>query len=67
MDKNIIFKILENDENKKEIKSIFNTMIDICFLDLYPYLYFFTFLFFLLVISNISILIFIYKNHKHYK
>jgi len=58
---NEIIKLLQKEENKKEIKSVFNAIIDICFLDIYPYFYCFAVVFVFLILFNLAVLIYLVR------
>lgn len=57
-----ILKLLHKDDNKQEIKSIFLAIVDICFLDLYPYLYFTCIVFFILILLNLGTIIYLLRG-----
>lgn len=60
--KNEIINMLHKKENKDEIKSIFNAIVDICFLDIYPYFYFFCTLFILIFLFNLAIIVYLMRG-----
>jgi hypothetical protein len=60
--KNEIINMLHKKENKDEIKSIFNAIVDICFLDIYPYFYFFCTLFILMFLFNLAIIVYLMRG-----
>jgi len=60
--KNEIINMLHKKENKDEIKSIFNAIVDICFLDIYPYFYFFCTLFILMFLLNLAIIVYLMRG-----
>jgi|MDTB01.1.fsa_nt_gb uncharacterized membrane protein HdeD (DUF308 family) len=60
--KNEIINMLRKKENTEEIKSIFYAIVDICFLDIYPYFYFFCTLFILIFLFNLAIIVYLVRG-----
>ena len=58
---NIIKTILNKEENVRDIKILFHNLIDICFLDIYPYFYICCFLYIFQLVINIVLVVYIMR------